>query len=203
MVKSRPNLAEAGCRAPRAPIDGPGSGGAFSCAGRRIHETEKTKMADYLPGPDADYGIGLADSACGFPTSLTCLSRFAVEDDRFAGRQRQPRRLLMGGGLVAADMTPLTTNQTLFNTGFAAHIAAKAAAQAAKQTKDESRAGLTAAISPLVRRLQASPAVSNAEREALGVTVRQEPGPIGPPTTAPHLQHHVRGPPPAHHPLRR
>lgn len=24
-------------------------------------------------------------------------------------------------GLVAADMTPITTNQTLFNTGFAAH----------------------------------------------------------------------------------
>lgn len=59
-------------------------------------------------------------------------------------------------------MTPVTTNQTLFNTGFAAHIAAKNAAQAAKQTKDESRGGLTAAIRPLVRRLQASTAVSDA-----------------------------------------
>ncbi|MGD9688426.1 MAG: hypothetical protein AB7K52_04335 [Phycisphaerales bacterium] len=103
-------------------------------------------------------------------------------------------------GLVAADLTPVTTNQTTFNTNFAAHIAAKAAAQAAKQSKDEARSGLNAAIRPLVRRLQASSAVSNAEREALGITVADAPSPIGPPTTAPicsiecgnRLQHTLR-----------
>lgn len=41
--------------APRAPIDGSGSGSGFSCASRRIHSVRYTTMADYLPGPDADY----------------------------------------------------------------------------------------------------------------------------------------------------
>lgn len=118
-------------------------------------------MADYLPGPDADYQAWVSNFVTYANANLAAL------------------------GLVAADMTPVTTNQTLFNTNFAGHIAAKAAAQAAKQNKDESRSGLTAAIRPLVRRLQASSVVSDAEKAALGITVAQEPGPIGPPTTAP------------------
>jgi hypothetical protein len=133
-------------------------------------------MADYLPGPDADYQAWVTNFVTYANANLAAL------------------------GLVAADMTPVTTNQTTFNTNFAAHIAAKAAAQAAKQAKDEGRSGLTAAIRPLVRRLQASSAVSNAEREALGINVAAEPSPIGPPTTAPlcsiecgaRLQHTLR-----------
>jgi hypothetical protein len=118
-------------------------------------------MADYLPGPDADYQAWVTNFVTYANANLAAL------------------------GLVAADMTPVTTNQTLFNTNFAGHIAAKNAAQAAKQSKDESRSGLTAAIRPLVRRLQASSVVSDAEKASLGITVAQEPGPIGPPTTAP------------------
>jgi len=75
-------------------------------------------------------------------------------------------------------MTPITANQTTFNANFAAHIAAK-------QAKDDGRAGLTAAIRPLVRRLQASSVVNDAEKAALGITVPQQPAPIGPPATAP------------------
>ncbi len=82
-------------------------------------------------------------------------------------------------------MTPITSGQTAFGTGFAAHVSAVAAAKAAKQTKDEARAALTAAIRPLVRRLQASTAVSDAEKAALGITVAATPAPIGAPTTAP------------------
>lgn len=133
-------------------------------------------MADYLPGPDADYQAWVTNFVTYANANLAAL------------------------GLVAADMTPVTTNQTTFNTNFAGHIAAKAAAQAAKQSKDEARAGLTAAIRPLVRRLQASSVVTNADREALGITVAATPGPIGPPTTAPicsiecgaRLQHTLR-----------
>lgn len=133
-------------------------------------------MADYLPGPDADYQAWVTNFVTYANANLAAL------------------------GLVAADMTPVTTGQTAFNSGFSAHIAAKAAAMAAKQTKDEARAGCTAAIRPLVRRLQASPQVSDAERAALGINVRQQPGPIGPPTTAPlvaiecgnRLQHTLR-----------
>lgn len=133
-------------------------------------------MADYLPGPDADYQAWVSNFVTYANANLAAL------------------------GLVAADMTPVTTNQTVFNNGFAAHIAAKAAAQAAKQGKDDARAGLTAAVRPLVRRLQASSVVSDAEKAALGITVAAEPGPIGPPVTAPltavecgaRLQHTLR-----------
>ena len=38
---------------------------------------------------------------------------------------------------------------------------------------------------PLVRRLQASPLVSDAEKASLGITVAAAPSPIGAPTTAP------------------
>jgi hypothetical protein len=120
-------------------------------------------MADYLPGPDADYQAWVSNFVTYANANLAAL------------------------GLTAADLTPITTAQTAWNTGFAAHIAAKNAAQAAKQTKDENRAALTANLRPLVRRLQASAVVSDAEKAALGITVAQQPGPIGPPTTAPQV----------------
>ena len=90
-------------------------------------------------------------------------------------------------GLTAADMTPITTAQSAFNTGFGAHVAAKNAAMAAKQNKDEARAALTAVLRPLVRRLQASPAVNDAEKASLGITVAAPRTPIGPPITAPQV----------------
>ena len=46
------------------------------------------------------------------------------------------------------------------------------AAQAARQAKDAARGGLEGVIRPLVARLQASPEVDDAERQALGITVR-------------------------------
>ena len=133
-------------------------------------------MADYIPGPDANYQAWVTNFVTYANANLAAL------------------------GLVAADMTPVTTAQTAFNTGFAAHVAAVAAAKAAKQTKDENRAALTAAIRPLVRRLQASTVVSDAEKAALGITVAATPSPIGAPTTAPmvsiecgnRLQHTLR-----------
>lgn len=56
---------------------------------------------------------------------------------------------------------------------------------AAEQSKDEARSAYVSAIRPLVRRLQASSVVSDAEKASLGITVAQTPGPTGPPTTAP------------------
>jgi hypothetical protein len=52
-----------------------------------------------------------------------------------------------------------------------AHVAAQANAQSARATKDGNRTTLEALIRALVRRLQASSSVSDAEREALGITV--------------------------------
>ena len=118
-------------------------------------------MADYIPGPDASFQAWQSNFVTYANANLAAL------------------------GLTAADMAPITSAQSGWATAFPAHVAAVNAAKAAKQTKDEARAAYVAVIRPLVRRLQASAVVSDAERAALGITVRQEPGPIGPPTTSP------------------
>lgn len=118
-------------------------------------------MADYIPGPDASFQAWQSNFVTYASANLAAL------------------------GLVAADMVPITAGQTAWAAAFPAHVAAVAAAKAAKQTKDESRAAYVAAIRPLVRRLQASPLVSDAEKASLGITVAQTSGPIGPPTTSP------------------
>ena len=118
-------------------------------------------MADYIPGPDANFQAWQSNFVTYANANLAAL------------------------GLTAADLAPITAAQTTWATAFPAHIAAVNAAKASRQAKDEARAGYVAVIRPLVRRLQASPQVSDAEKAALGITVRQEPTPIGPPTTAP------------------
>lgn len=55
-------------------------------------------MADYLPGPDADYQAWVANFVTYANANLAAL------------------------GLTAADLTPITTAQTAWNTGFAAHL---------------------------------------------------------------------------------
>ena len=86
-------------------------------------------MADYIPGPDASFQAWQNQFVTFANANLAAL------------------------GLVAADMTPVTTNQALWTTAFPAHVAAVNAAKAAKQTKDEARAAYVAVIRPLVRRL--------------------------------------------------
>jgi len=93
---------------------------------------------------------------------------------------------LIGLGIVAGDMTPVVTAQTVWTTRYPAHASAQNAAEAARQLKDDARAAFEAAIRPLVRRLQASTAVDDGERAALGITVPDTtPTPVGPPTTRP------------------
>jgi len=89
-------------------------------------------------------------------------------------------------GLVAADMTPVTTAQTAWNSSYPDHQTAQAAAQAARQTKDANRASFEAAVRSVVRRIQANPSVSDTSKAAAGITVPDTtPTPSGPPTTAP------------------
>ncbi|MDX2016743.1 MAG: hypothetical protein SFY95_03770 [Planctomycetota bacterium] len=133
-------------------------------------------MADYIPGPDANFQAWQSNFVTYANANLAAL------------------------GLTAADMAPITAAQTTWTTAYPAHIAAANAAKAAREAKTEARQGYVAVIRPLVRRLQASAQVSDAERAALGITVRQEPAPIGAPTTAPlvsvecgtRLQHTLR-----------
>ncbi len=117
---------------------------------------------DYIPRADADFNAWLAN----FVT--------------YANSH------LPGLGLVAGDMTAVTTAQATWNTNYPALIAAQAAAQSARQAKDGARTAVEAAVRPLVRRLQASASVDDAERNALGITVPDtRPTAVGPPTTRP------------------
>jgi hypothetical protein len=118
-------------------------------------------MADYIPGPDAEFQAWQNNFVTYANANLAAL------------------------GLVAGDMTPVTAAQTTWSTAFPAHVTAVAAARAAKQAKDDSRRVYIAVIRPLVRRLQASSVVTDAEKAALGITVAETPSPIGAPTTAP------------------
>jgi hypothetical protein len=84
------------------------------------------------------------------------------------------------------DIPPLTAAQTTWDTDYAANTAAQAAAQAARQAKSAARDSFEGVIRPLVGVLQASAAVDDTERAALGITVPDtKPTPVGPPVSRP------------------
>lgn len=73
-------------------------------------------------------------------------------------------------------LEPLWTNflaaRTAWLSAYPAHLTAQNAAQSARQAKDTAKGTLLETIRALVSVLQSSPDVSDAEREALGITVR-------------------------------
>ena len=92
-------------------------------------------------------------------------------------------------GLVAGDVTAMNTSKTNWDSALPAHVTAQAAAEAARQLKTQRRAESETAIRFLVGLLQTKTQVDDAERQAMGITVRDtEQTPIGPPTTKPVLQ---------------
>ncbi len=119
-------------------------------------------MADYIPAPDAEFNAWQSNFVTYANANLA------------------------GLGLVAGDMTPITAAQTTWASAFPAHVTAQAAAQSASAAKSGSRVAYVTVLRALVKRLQASASVSDAERASLGITV-PDPGstPIGPPTTRP------------------
>lgn len=119
-------------------------------------------MADYIPAPDADFHAWQLNFVSYASANLAAL------------------------GLVAGDLTPVTTAQSTWGTAYPAHVSAQGNAQGATQTKKNARDAYVAALRPLVKRLQASAAVDAAEKANLGITVPDtEPTPTGPPTTRP------------------
>jgi hypothetical protein len=87
---------------------------------------------------------------------------------------------------VAGDVVDLNNTAATWTSDYPAHTAAQTAAQGARQAKDAARAGLEGPIRALVRGLQASPDVDDAERAAMGIAVPDREGsPEGPPKTRP------------------
>ena len=119
--------------------------------------------ADYIPAPDGD---------------------FNAWQDNFVTYATANAAALGLDPLV--DIPPLAAAQTTWTTDYAANTAAQAAAQAARQAKGAARSAFEAVVRPLVGVLQASAAVDDTERKALGITVPDTtPTPVGPPTTRP------------------
>ena len=104
-------------------------------------------MPDYIPGGDADFNAWQANFVNYANANLANL------------------------GLVIVDLTSIFSAQAAWTPSLTAHVAAQANAQSARATKDGNRTVLESLIRALVRRLQASASVSDAEREALGITV--------------------------------
>lgn len=77
-------------------------------------------------------------------------------------------------GLMAADATNITTLKTAFDTTMTSNNTAQQTAQSTRQAKDTARTTFDAAIRTVVRRIQANPAVSDAQKAALGITVKDK-----------------------------
>jgi len=105
-------------------------------------------------------------------------------------------------GITPLDIIPITDGLTDLDAKMTANVTAQQAAQSARQAKDDSRDVLETAIRQLVRRLQASDAVDDTERVALGITVPDtvktvetegvSTRPIGVVDTSQRLRHEIR-----------
>jgi len=89
-------------------------------------------------------------------------------------------------GVDPLVVTALSAAQTGWSGALSAHAAAQANAQSMRQLKDDARTDLESSIRGLVAQIQANPAVVDAQREALGITVADgTPSAAAPPTTRP------------------
>jgi hypothetical protein len=105
-------------------------------------------MADYIPSSDTDF--------------LAWLNKF----NDYAGDN------LLSLGLVAADLTPITTAINDFRNAIDINVSTQNDARSARIYKDGKRDTVETAVRALVRRLQASPNVDDSERASLGITVK-------------------------------
>ncbi len=134
-------------------------------------------MADYIPGSDTEFLAWAANFVTYIQTHGPDL------------------------GIGPPDVTPIVAAQTDFVAKMSDNVTAQQAAQSARQAKDASRDTLESAIRQLVRRLQASSAVDDTERAALGITIPDriptaaggiDTRPIGMVDTSQRLRHEIR-----------
>jgi hypothetical protein len=89
-------------------------------------------------------------------------------------------------GLDPALLAPLTAALAAWNTDYPAHVAARQHARAARRAKDAARRALEAAARPLTAFVQAWGGTTDADRAALGITIRgPHPGGVPAPASKP------------------
>jgi hypothetical protein len=74
--------------------------------------------------------------------------------------------------LTDAQVTAVSSELATFNTFYGRHTTAQDAAKSACSTKDDNRDTVENTIRGIVRQLQASPDVTEAQKRAMGITVR-------------------------------
>lgn len=101
----------------------------------------------YIPGPDGDFNTWQDNFVNYVNTNWSAL------------------------GISTSEKTELTGTRIGWNTNYANHITAKNAARGAAETKDDSRDTHETVIRQLTKKIQARKETTDAQREALGITV--------------------------------
>lgn len=119
-------------------------------------------MSDYIPRSDADFSAWLQTFRSGINNSPSIF------------------------GFLPADVTTLGNLTTGFNDARNTSDVAQAQAQAANADKEEARRLVEDFVRSRVAQIQTLPAVSDSDRNLLGITVRSSTRTaVGPPTTKP------------------
>lgn len=118
-------------------------------------------MADYIPGNDSVFKDWLSNF-----TSYVTGNKAVL-------------------GLADTDVTALTSATSGVMMDIPAHASAIATAKAAMQKKKHSREAAEKAIRKLVKQIQANPAVTDSQREAMRITVTKERTSTSAPTDVP------------------
>ena len=105
-------------------------------------------MADYIPGPDADFNDYQETSLAYINANRAVL------------------------GLVAADLTDLNAAQTAWDNAYKASNTAQAASKATTTAKDGAREVFEPLLRSLAQGLQISSTVTDAQRQAMKLPVR-------------------------------
>jgi hypothetical protein len=120
-------------------------------------------MSDFIPGSDADFRTWLLTFTQGLGSAAPAAF-----------------------GLVAADVTDLQGLFDAFSDALQSNDTIQAQAQSARAEKDEKRLAAEDRVRSIVARIQAHPAVTDAQRTLLGITVRSASRTTaGPPQTRP------------------
>ena len=120
-------------------------------------------MSDYIPAPDDEFDTYLRDQFAPYVNT------------NFAAL-----------GLTAADNTSLQGPTSAWGYAWVAQTNAAAALEATTMDKDHKRADVEVVIRRLAMKLQSNPAITDAQKAALGITVRKTTKTsVGVPTSVP------------------
>ena len=106
-------------------------------------------MADYIPSSDSEFTTWQENFLSYVNANLNTL------------------------GLKDTDVAPLNESQSAWTTAYSNHTHAQATAESERQTKNAARKSYETLVRSLVRQLQGMPKVTDAQRAAMQITLRE------------------------------